>query len=340
MGDPKFRHREGASDQLERVGEAALPQLRAAEARSPDFEIRERAAGVAQNILIGLRASRSTGMPMALGRAGRAAHGSGYGDSPRHAVTLARPFLIGAREVTQAEYKKVMDAAPSHFAKGSDGEKKLPGPDTADFPVERVTWFDAVLFCNALSELDGYPPYYEIADVKSEALPNNLPGKTVRSATVTRRGGRGYRLPTEAEWERACRAGTATAYFYGDRNTGKEANLTWGVGGGYASEPEWKSLGRTSRAGSYPANAWGLSDTHGNVAEWCDDWSAPIPSPETPKTDPRGPRDGKQRVVRGGSWLEKEGSAASGARFAVAPGSSDYATGFRVARTPDGEPPP
>ena len=104
------------------------------------------------------------------------------------------------------------------------------------------------------------------------------------------------------------------------------------VSSGYGTAPQWPELGRTARVGSYPPNAWGLHDMHGNVSEWCADWYEKDP-PAT-ADDPTGPATGRHRVYRGGSWLIGDVSSRSAGRFSLAPGESNYFGGFRVARTP------
>jgi formylglycine-generating enzyme required for sulfatase activity len=249
-------------------------------------------------------------------------------DETRHKVRLSRPFLLGVYEVTQEEYEKVMQANPSWFCSKGEGRGKIPEQDTSRYPVENVTWYDALEFCNRLSKRDDFEPYYKLADVKRD-------GDTITSASVTRIGGNGYRLPTEAEWEYACRAGTTKAFYFGDASTGREANVKGVlVGGGYGGTTKWPDLGRTSKVGSYAANPWGLYDMHGNVAEWCWDWYDKDYYTNSPQDDPRGPDSGRHRVVRGGSWLVSEGSCRSASRFwHTAEERKEYA-GFRVARSP------
>ena len=155
------------------------------------------------------------------------------------------------------------------------------GRDAPRRPVEQVTWDNAITFCRMLSE------------------------KT----------GRSVRLPTEAEWEYACRAGTTTAYSFGNSLSREQANF----GGNFNS---------TTPVGTFPANAWGLFDMHGNVWEWCMDWKGEYP--EGAVTDPKGPRDGSSRVLRGGSWDNPPRSCRSANRSDLNPDGSSYYLGFRV----------
>ncbi|MDE0577814.1 MAG: formylglycine-generating enzyme family protein, partial [Opitutales bacterium] len=176
-----------------------------------------------------------------------------------HTVTLTEGYWLGKREVTQAQWEKVMGSNPSRF-KG------------VNRPVETVTWDDVTSFCEKLTELES----------KAGRLP----------------AGMAYQLPTEAQWEYACRAGTTTAFSFGDVLTAKDANFG-------------RNMGETTDVGKYPANPWGFHDMHGNVWEWTADCYGDYSSGAV--RDPVGPADGSYRVLRGGSW----GSTAFIARSAT-----------------------
>ena len=221
-------------------------------------------------------------------------------EKPRHKVILSRPFAIGVYEVTQGQFKAVMGRNPSQL-------KEIDA--AADHPVTDVTWDDAVKFCKVLS-----------------ARPEE------------KAAGREYRLPTEAEWEYACRAGTETHYAFGDVLSSHQANFNgFQIPEGADKGP---NLGRTAKVGSYKPNPWGLYDMHGNVQEWCSDYWDPTfyrhslrKDGNTPRRDPQGPEGpysaGRQdRVVRGGAWDSGADRCTSAARRNNS--YQDSTTGFRV----------
>jgi formylglycine-generating enzyme required for sulfatase activity len=230
--------------------------------------------------------------------------GSRYGpeeEKPVHKVWIDS-FLMDRHEVTQAEYEKVGKVEafpnPSHFR----------GPD---LPVEQVTWPIAARYCNARSRLEGLQPCY-----------NEDTGECDFEAS-------GYRLPTEAEWEYACRAGSNSDYSFGDlaRQLG---DFAW-----FADN----SAKKTHPVGRKRPNAWGLFDMHGNVAEWCHDVYKPGYYKANPERNPRGPDDGNEYVLRGGSWKSLADAQRSAYRIGENPGFSDAclardAIGFRCVRKP------
>jgi formylglycine-generating enzyme len=228
--------------------------------------------------------------------------GSRYGrddEKPVHKVWIDS-FLMDPHEVTQAEYEKIgkIEAFPnpSHF-------------QGADLPVEQVTWPQAARFCNARSRLEGLKPCY-----------NEDTGACDFQAN-------GYRLPTEAEWEYACRAGTNSAYSFGD-----EARQL-GDHGWFADN----SGKKTHPIGRKKPNPWGLFDMHGNVAEWCQDFYAAEYYKASPERAPRGPDEGNENVLRGGSWKSAGDALRSAYRIGETPGFSDAclardAIGFRCVR--------
>jgi formylglycine-generating enzyme required for sulfatase activity len=203
---------------------------------------------------------------------------------------------MGRTEVTQKEYREVMGTNPSSF-KGDN------------LPVEGVTWFNAVEFCNRLSQREGLTPAYK-----------------VNKTNVTwHRNANGYRLPTEAEWEYACRAGTQTPFNTGNNITTKQANYD---GFPYNNNAKGTFRDRTVDVNSFAPNAWGLYNMHGNVWEWCWDVYGEYAGGE--QIDPVGASSGSDRVIRGGSWLVHAQFLRSANRFNISPSLVTNAIGFRL----------
>jgi uncharacterized protein (TIGR02996 family) len=214
-------------------------------------------------------------------------------EGPQHEVQISRPFYLSVYPVTQAQYQKVTRRKPSYFRPGGGGKDEVQGLDTADFPVECVSWEDAAAFCKKLSE-------------KAEEKRLHL-------------------LPSEAQWEYACRGGApaSTPFHYGASLSSTQANFDGNYPYGGAAKGPY--LQRTSKVGSYKANAWGLYDMHGNVWEWCADWYAEDYYAESDKEDPKGPKSGTARVLRGGSWYCR-----AAVRDGSEPGVRCFDVGFRV----------
>ena len=226
----------------------------------------------------------------------------------QHPVYISS-FYMSKYPVTQEQWVEVMGSNPSFF----QGMTLPPGlANGCRLPVEQVTWYDAVDFCNKLSEREGLEKVYTIIDMSYN-------GANITSATVTADWSKkGYRLPTEAEWEYACRAGTKAAY-----NTGAAFNDNTGWYDG-------NSVGTTHVIAQKQRNAWGLYDMHGNVCEWCWDYYGSYST--AAQTNPKGPDSGSARVFRGGSWFTSEQYLRSAYRESRSPGSWSSDLGFRVVR--------
>lgn len=216
-------------------------------------------------------------------------------DETQVEVRLTRGFWMGKFEVTQAEWQRVMGRLPRAQPMGQGG----------DFPVVDINYPEIDAFCKKLTEsarVGGLPEAWE------------------------------FRLPTEAQWEYACRAGTTTATAFGDTLSSKQANFN---GKPYNGAEPGPALNRAARVGSYPANAWGIHDMHGNIFEWCRDWyHAHLPGGDDPdlsgtKGEPN--RDGTySRARRGGAWCDDGWPCRSAARLRYEPERTSDHIGFRI----------
>jgi formylglycine-generating enzyme required for sulfatase activity len=267
-------------------------------------------------------------MKLVLIPAGRFLMGSPKGEKERgtdeeqHEVQIST-FYLGTTEVTQQQFRGVMGYNPSYFcndarekvgatyhesSKPGGGQEKVKGEDTDSFPVENVSWDEAVEFCRKLTDQS-----------------RNLPS------------GHLYRLPREAEWEYACRGGTSSdqPFHFGNSLSGSQANFDANFPYGDAARQDL--LNRTCREGSYPANGFGLRDMHGNVWEWCHDWYGADYYSKSPRQDPSGPSEVSGRVYRGGGWLSVGQSCRSAYRRRIDPSNRDRYLGFRVALVQSGK---
>jgi len=198
-------------------------------------------------------------------------------------------FYIDKYLITQEEYEKVMRENPSRWK----GKKN---------PVEQMRWSDAVKYCNARSRLENLQPCYNLETWECNFDAN------------------GYRLPTEAEWEYACRAGTKTSYFFGD-NPEKLKNYAWF---------KENSGGRPRPVGQKLPNPLGLYDMYGNVWEWCNDFYKVDYYKESPETNPKGPKRGDTKVLHGGSWNSTSEQCRSSYRYNENPGYTDVCFGYDI----------
>jgi formylglycine-generating enzyme required for sulfatase activity len=263
--------------------------------------------------------TNSIGMKLAPIPAGKFLMGSPEDEKERdsierqHEVKITKPFYLGVYEVTQREFAKVIGQQPPPAARPYFDEARGGG---LDYPMENVRWSQAVEFCQKLSD-----------------------------RAEEKKAGRKYRLPTEAEWEYACRAGTTTPFHYGKSLSSTQANFNGTFP--YGDGDKGPYLRQTAKVGSYKPNAWGLYDMHGNVAEWCNDWYDPDYYRNSPKEDPQGPEKGVvptgykdwqtpgegqfYRVIRGGCWLDEARGCRAAYRFRAMPHDPYRLIGFRVA---------
>jgi sulfatase modifying factor 1 len=229
-----------------------------------------------------------------------------YLDETQHTVTLSKGFYMGMYLVTQQDYLAVISNNPSYFSSSNYYSEDLSRP------VEQVSWNEAKAYCTQLTQ--------------QEQAAGRLPAGWV------------YRLPTEGEWEYACRAGTTRAFSFGNAiyDGMADFNSHYEYDAGIGDIPDANPsgyVGMTLAVGSYPPNPWGLFDTHGNVWEWCLDWyGGDYPAGDA--TDPQGSVSGSNRVFRGGAWSYVGRYCRSDVRNSAGPDTRRSSIGFRLVLAP------
>lgn len=212
-------------------------------------------------------------------------------ESPPHQVTISKAFYIGETELTQHQWKAVMGTSPwAGKAAHSDWNGESPVNEGPNYPATYIAWDDASDYCRRLSEKEG----------------------------------RNYRLPSEAEWEYACRGGSANAYSFGDSES-LLPNYAW-----FDMNAKLVGEDRAHLVRQKQSNGFGLCDMHGNVYEWCSDWYGENYYVNSPLVDPKGPASGGNRVARGGSWRRAASSSRSASRGSNSPSLRFSISGFRI----------
>ena len=270
----------------------------------------------------------------AMGNALSAGGEGSYEELPVHTVQVGA-FYMAKNLVTKAQWDNVSAWAASHSYNNlgpyANGKADV-------HPVQNVTWYDVVKWCNARSQMEGLVPCYYTDSAQTLVYKT---GNTNINNTMVKWTANGYRLPTEAEWEKAARGGlSGKRYPWGDTITHSQANYFSSTAFSYDVSPtrgyhptyndgSWLY---TSPVGSFAANGYGLYDMTGNVWEWCWDFWDDLYYSSSPGTDPRGPASGTGRVIRGGSWYDNSNNCRVAFRESYTPAYDGDYYGFRVVR--------
>ncbi|MDR1925263.1 MAG: SUMF1/EgtB/PvdO family nonheme iron enzyme [Planctomycetaceae bacterium] len=227
-------------------------------------------------------------------------------EHPQHRVLITKNLFVGVYPVTQKDFIELMEFNPST---ASDNEL---------CPVDSVSWYSAIEFCNKMSEAESLPPYYDLTKIKRRT------NGAIETADVTILDGEGFRLMSEAEWEYVCRAGSITPWCFGDQVTD-------------VGDHAWyfdNSSSETHPVGEKKPNAWGIFDMHGNVMEWCYDWYGEFyyQTCQDEIENPQGPPDGTSKVLRGGAWQFGAEATRNAYRNSSSPDAISSVIGFRICR--------
>ena len=283
---------------------------------------------VNSNVTVTVMPDIETGIKMVWIPAGNFEMGQTGVATPAHGVTLTNGFYMGIHQITQKQWNEIMETTIQE----QEAFTSLGLYGVGDnYPMYYVNWYEAVIFCNKLSVLEELTPAYSIdGETDPEKWIDDYGEIPATWDAINRDdwdkiqidpNSEGYRLPTEAQWEYACRAGTTTLYYWGDETE----VATVGAHAWYSS-----NASSTQEVGTKQVNAFGLYDMHGNVWEWCWDWYGAYT--DTAKEDPTGASSGSGRMLRGGSWGNSVEVLQSANRLSSDPNGRGLNFGFRVAR--------